>query len=157
MPDKETCMDLILWRHAEAMDGSPDLARKLTAKGEKQAKQAAAWLRSRLPDDARILVSPAQRTLQTARALTEQFEVAESIAPGASPSSVLRAADWPDAGGTVLVVGHQPTLGIVAALLVAGKPMPWSLRKGGIWWLSRRARGGEDQVVVRAVIAPDLL
>jgi phosphohistidine phosphatase len=157
MPDKETRMDLILWRHAEAVDGSPDLTRELTAKGAKQAKQAAAWLRDRLPDDARVLVSPAQRTLQTAQALTEAFEVIDSIAPGASPSSVLQAAQWPDAGGTVLVVGHQPTLGMAAALLVAGKPMPWSLRKGGIWWLSRRARGGEDRVVVRAVITPDLL
>ena len=41
-------MDLILWRHAEAIDGMPDLARKLTPKGAKQAREMAAWLRPRL-------------------------------------------------------------------------------------------------------------
>ncbi|HWA13259.1 MAG TPA: histidine phosphatase family protein [Burkholderiales bacterium] len=150
-------MDLILWRHAEAVDGSPDMARTLTAKGEKQAKETAAWLHARLPKRTRVLVSPAERALRTARALTDEFEVVKSIAPGASPAAVLAAAGWPDAGEAVLVVGHQPTLGMVAAMLIAGEPMPWSIRKSGLWWLSHRVRGEEPQVVVRAVMAPDLL
>ena len=40
-------MDLILWRHAEAEeadDGRPDLERKLTARGERQATRVALWL-----------------------------------------------------------------------------------------------------------------
>ena len=65
----ETTMDLILWRHAEAEDGSPDAKRKLTPRGRKQAKQVARWLKQRLPADARILVSPAIRAMQTAEAL----------------------------------------------------------------------------------------
>ena len=65
----ETTMDLILWRHAEAEDGSPDAKRKLTARGRKQAKQIARWLKPRLPADARIVVSPALRAVQTAEAL----------------------------------------------------------------------------------------
>jgi phosphohistidine phosphatase len=150
-------MDLILWRHAEAVDGSPDMARQLTAKGLKQAKESAAWLRRHLPKQVRILVSPAERTLQTARAFSEEFEVVRSIAPGASATAVLAAAGWPDGESTVLVVGHQPTLGMVAATLIAGEPMPWSIRKGGIWWLSHRVRGEEPQAVVRAVVAPDFL
>ena len=40
----ETAMDLILWRHAEAEVGSDDLARRLTVRGAKQARQMAAWL-----------------------------------------------------------------------------------------------------------------
>jgi phosphohistidine phosphatase len=151
-------MDLILWRHAEAVDGTPDMARKLTAKGAKQAKESAAWLRAHLPKDhVRILVSPAERTLQTARALTDDFEVVKSIAPGAAATAVLAAAGWPDGEDTVLVVGHQPTLGMVAATLIAGEPMPWSVRKSGIWWLSHRVRGEQPQAVVRAVMAPDFL
>lgn len=150
-------MDLILWRHAEAADGTPDMARELTAKGAKQAKESAAWLRGHLPGNTRILVSPAKRALQTAQALTDDFEVVKAIAPGAAAAAVLAAANWPDAGDTVLVVGHQPTLGMVAATLIAGEPMPWSVRKSGIWWLSHRVRGEEPQAVVRAVIAPDFL
>lgn len=150
-------MDLILWRHADAFDGSPDLARKLTDKGVKQARESAAWLQEHLPKHVRVLVSPAERALQTARALTADFEVVKGLAPGASAAAVLAAAGWPEAGDTVLVVGHQPTLGMVAATLIAGEPMPWSVRKSGIWWLSHRVRGEDPQAVVRAVVAPDFL
>jgi phosphohistidine phosphatase len=150
-------MDLILWRHAEAVDGTPDLARKLTAKGQKQAEQVAQWLRPKLPKLTRVIVSPAQRTLQTVKALTEDFEVVRELAPGASPAAVLAAARWPDQTGAVLVVGHQPTLGMVAAMLIAGEPMPWSIKKGGVWWLSHRVRGEHPQVVLRAVTGPDFI
>src|ERR1700747_2477142 len=61
-------VDLILWRHAEAEPGEPDLGRRLTAKGLKQARRMAEWLHSRLPDSARILDRPATRAQQTGRA-----------------------------------------------------------------------------------------
>ena len=150
-------MDLILWRHAEAADGAPDLARKLTAKGVDQAQDVARWLRPRLPRQTRIIVSPAQRTLQTAKALTADLEIVRDLAPGASPAAVLAAAGWPEHKGAVLVVGHQPTLGLVASMLIAGEPMPWSIRKGAVWWLSHRVRGERPQVVLRAVLSPDFI
>lgn len=150
-------MDLILWRHAEAVDGQPDLARELTPKGVKQAKAIARWLTSRLPRQTRIIVSPAERTRQTAAALTDEFEIDRRLAPGAPPTAVLAASGWPEYRGAVLVVGHQPTLGMAAALVVAGEPMPWSIKKGAIWWLSHRVRGEHPQIVLRAVISPDLL
>ena len=150
-------MDLILWRHAEAVDGQPDLARKLTPKGVKQAKAIAQWLSSRLPKRTRIIVSPAERTQQTAAALTDDFEIDRRLAPGAPPTAVLAAAGWPEHRGAVVVVGHQPALGMAAALLIAGEPMPWSIKKGAIWWLSHRVRGKHPQGVLRAVISPDLL
>jgi phosphohistidine phosphatase len=150
-------MDLILWRHAEAAEGTPDLARKLTAEGARQARESATWLRKRLPGNTRILVSPAERTVQTARALTDEFEIANAVAPGASVAAILTAAGWPDADAPALIVGHQPTLGVVAATLVAGQPLPWSIRKSGIWWLSHQGRGEQTRVVVRAVMAPDFL
>lgn len=150
-------MELILWRHAEAVDGQPDLARELTPKGVKQAKAIAQWLKSRLPRQTRIIVSPAERTQQTAAALTSEFEIDRQLAPGAPPTAVLAAAGWPDHRGAVVVVGHQPTLGMAAALLIAGEPMPWSMKKGAIWWLSRRVRGEHAQVVLRAVMSPDLI
>ena len=57
-------MDLILWRHAEAIDlelVGDDMVRSLTPKGEKQAARMAVWLDRQLPDGTRILVSPARR------------------------------------------------------------------------------------------------
>jgi phosphohistidine phosphatase len=148
-------VDLILWRHAEAEEGAPDHARELTAKGNRQAEKIAAFLRPNLPDDLRILVSPATRTQQTVRALTDNFTLAPDIAPGASPQAVLQAAQWPDAEGTVLIVGHQPTLGAVAAQLLGCEGCAFSIKKGGVWWFSQRA--GSAQVSLRLVIAPDFL
>lgn len=149
-------MDLILWRHADAEDSSPDMARALTEKGQKQAAQMALWLRAHLPKGTRILVSPATRAQQTALALTEEFQTVRELAPGASYASVLAAAGWPDAKGTVLVVGHQPTLGHVAALLLTGEPGEWSVKKGAIYWLTNRARAEQSQVVLKAALSPDM-
>lgn len=148
-------MDLILWRHAEAEDGTPDHSRQLTAKGIKQAGKAAEFLRKHLPGDCRILVSPATRTQQTVAPLTDHFTLAPTIAPGASAQAVLHAARWPDAGGTVLVVGHQPTLGEVAAQLLGCDWQALSVKKGAIWWFTRRE--GSSQATLRLVITPDLL
>jgi phosphohistidine phosphatase len=150
-------MNLVLWRHADAENAAPgaaDEGRCLTAKGEKQAKRMAAWLKSQLPEDAEVLVSPARRAQQTAQALTRRFRTSSEIGTAAGPESVLKAADWPEGDGTVVVVGHQPTLGQAAALALTGSPADWSLKKGAIWWIESRGRG---DVVVRAVLAPELL
>ncbi|HZI83258.1 MAG TPA: phosphohistidine phosphatase SixA [Casimicrobiaceae bacterium] len=150
-------MDLILWRHAEAEPGEPDLGRRLTAKGIKQAERVAAWLDGHLPDTTRILVSPADRAQQTALALKRKFRVVDELSPGASAASVLEAAGWPNAREPVLVVGHQPTLGEVAASLLAGQELPWSVRKAAVWWLSNRVRDGTASVVLKVVIGPDFV
>jgi phosphohistidine phosphatase len=154
-------MELILWRHAEAEIGEPDLGRKLTPRGERQARRIAEWLHAHLPDGARILVSPAIRAQQTAKALAQvahrKLEKVEDIAPGASARDVLRAADWPHAKVPVVIVGHQPTLGHVASFLLAGQSQEWAVKKSGVWWLSSRERDGAEQAVLRAVISPDLL
>jgi phosphohistidine phosphatase len=154
-------MELILWRHAEAEIGEPDLGRKLTPRGEKQARRVAEWLHAQLPDSARILVSPAMRAQQTAKALAEvthrKLRTVEDVAPGASVRDVLLAADWPRSKVPVVVVGHQPTLGHVASFLLAGEAREWAVKKSGVWWLSSRERDGEEQTVLRAVISPDLL
>ncbi|WP_018411816.1 SixA phosphatase family protein [Methyloversatilis thermotolerans] len=149
-------MDLILWRHAEALDTVPDATRKLSARGEKQAKQMAAWLKPRLPRNTRILVSPATRCQQTAAALDLEFETSRALFTDASVADLIAATDWPT-GGSVLVVGHQPTLGRVAALLLSGQETDWSVKKGSVWWLSNRVREGQAQHILRACLAPDLL
>jgi len=153
----DDCMDLILWRHADAEDGAPDAVRKLTAKGEKQAERMAAWLKSYLPKDARVLVSPARRAQQTAQALTDDFQTVKEIGVGADATAILVAAGWPDAKGAVVIVGHQPALGETAALLMTGHADYWSIKKGAIWWFSRREREGDYQTALRLVIAPDHL
>ena len=150
-------MDIILWRHAEAEDGIPDATRKLTDKGQKQAQQMAAWYASRLPQNTRILVSPSTRTQQTAAALGREFETVKEVGLATTPGLLLAKAGWPEAEGAVLIVGHQPTLGEVAAFLLSGEERAWSVKKGAVWWISTRVRQGEGQCVLRCVLAPEML
>lgn len=149
-------MDLILWRHAEAEDGAPDKTRKLTAKGEKQARAMAAWLRARLTKDARVMSSGATRAIQTAQALADEPEISPALGVGVSAASILAAAGWPE-NGTVVVVGHQPTLGRIAALLLSGQEQDWSIKQGAVWWITNRVRQDEAQTVLRVAMAPDML
>jgi phosphohistidine phosphatase len=146
-------MELILWRHAEAEDGLDDAKRILTKRGRKQAERVARWLRPRLEGDWRILVSPAERTLQTAKPLDRDFEVEEAVGTSATAAQLLRAARWPRGGENVLVVGHQPTLGQVVAQILDASGGEFSIRKGALWWLAARD-GGE--VLVKAVLGPEL-
>ena len=153
-------MDLILWRHAEALDTQDpgeDLERALTPKGERQAQRMAGWLNRQLPSSTRVLASPARRCQQTAQALERKFKTTDSLAPGATVESLLHAARWPDAREPVLVVGHQPTLGEVAAFLLSGEDAPWSVRKGAVWWLTNRVRDGGAAVVLKVMIGPDFV
>jgi phosphohistidine phosphatase len=141
-------MELILWRHADAEDGSPDMARRLTKKGRKQAAHVAEWLEKRLPKDYVLISSPAVRARETAEALAKP-RLAEALAPGASVKEILQTAGWPEGDSTVILVGHQPDFGRAIAYLVSRRETDWTLKKGGLWWLA------PDEV--RAVISPDLL
>ena len=140
-------MDLILWRHADAEDGAPDLARALTPRGHEQAARVAGWLRRHLPERYRLLASPAARAQQTAAALGTPIVTEESLAPGAAVEAILKLAAT---GGTTVLVGHQPDLGAAIAYLLCGEVRDWSVAKGALWWLT-------DRSTVRAVISADLL
>lgn len=150
-------MDLLLWRHAEAEDGEDDMKRRLTERGHKQAMAMAAWIRAHQPKDLRIIASPAVRTQQTVEALGLPFATNRKIGPDACVSELIAASGWPQGSGSVLIVGHQPSLGRLASLLLAGQETEWSIKKGALWWLSNRVRRSETQTVLRAVIPVELL
>jgi phosphohistidine phosphatase len=153
-------MDLILWRHAEAFEMREvenDLDRALTPKGERQAQRMGEWLNQRLAHSTRILVSPALRCQQTAKALGRKFRTAPELAPDGDAQAVLKVARWPESNEPVLIIGHQPTLGLVAAFLLSSVPQPWSIKKGAAWWIRSRHRENLDQVILQAVQSPDCL
>ena len=145
-------MDLILWRHAEAEDGSPDSARKLTKHGRDQARRVAAWLKPRLPKRCKVLASPAARAQETASALGVRFATRPEIGTDATPAGLIAAIGWPTRSKDVLIVGHQPTLGRVAATLLSGAEADWHFAKGSLWWL--RHVDGETKLF--AVMHPKL-
>ena len=148
-------MDLVLWRHADAEPGYPDSERALTAKGRRQADRVAAWLDRNLPGDALVLASPARRAQETARALPRPRQTIDRLAPGGTAAELLEAAGWPGQRGTVVVVGHQPTLGEVAALILTGGEASWPVKKAAAWWFSSGEHGDAGAVQLRAVIGPE--
>jgi phosphohistidine phosphatase len=153
-------MDLILWRHAEAVEVAPggdDMARVLTPRGEKQAARMAAWLDRQLPDSARIWVSPSRRTEQTAQALERKFRFSPMLGPLGTSEQLLELVQWPHGKGCVLVIGHQPTLGQTIANLLGLNASECSVKKGSLWWLRSREREAGAQTVVVTVQSPEVL
>lgn len=151
-------MELILWRHADAEDPGPqgDAARRLTKKGRRQAERMAEWLRPRIGDEWRIVASPAKRALETVKPLERPVDVSDEVGTAASVATVLKEAGWPDGERPVMVVGHQPTLGEVAAELL-GCEADLGIRKGAVWWFVSRERGGAREILLKAVMNPELL
>jgi len=153
-------VDLILWRHAEAEAGEPDEGRKLTPKGEKQARRVAEWLRNRLPDTAKIVASPARRAQQTAHSLAEashrKIKTVDALGPAATAEEMLGVIGPTKGKGTLVVVGHQPSLGRIASRLLTGRERDWPIKKGAVVWISHRESSGDAEPILRAVISPDL-
>jgi len=148
-------MDLILWRHAQAEAGEPDEGRELSPYGRKQAAKMATWLDRSLSSGCRILSSPALRCIQTVEALDRKFKVVAEVGPQATPHQVLQAIGWPLGSGPVLLVGHQPWIGQVAALLLSGDVQDWTVKKANAWWIANRQRDGAEDLYLRAVLAPE--
>lgn len=155
-------MDLVLWRHAEAIDlelVGDDMLRTLTPRGEKQAQRVGAWLDRQLPASTKVLVSPALRADQTVKALDRKYKTHAALAPLAGVDELLALVHWPNANssGCVLVVGHQPTLGQTVSRLLGMGSTECSIKKGGLWWLRLREREASTEVAVVAVLSPDLV
>jgi phosphohistidine phosphatase len=115
-------VQLYLVRHAEAASGEPDELRPLTPEG----REAARTLGRRLAENGvrpdAVLTSPLLRARETAEELARpaglEVEPDERLAPGATAESICAAAS--ERGETIVVVGHQPDCGRIAAVLTGG-------------------------------------
>ena len=153
-------MDLILWRHAEAEVAAPDqddMLRPLTAKGHKQAARMGEWLDAHLPSRCRVLCSPALRTVQTGERLRRKFKTHHALAPDQPTQELIAATGWPSDRESVLVIGHQPTLGRVMSLLITGQEQGWTLRKAAVCWIAQKAADEDKKNYIRLLLGPDLV
>jgi phosphohistidine phosphatase len=153
-------MDLIFWRHADALDaveGQEDLMRELTPKGEKQAAKMGHWLDCQLPEGVRVVCSPATRAEQTARTLGRKYKLKSDLLPDVTAPDLLEAVGWPHSKMSVVVVGHQPAIGKCIAYLLGIPEGDLAVRKGAVWWLRSRIREGVPQTVVVSVQSPELI
>jgi phosphohistidine phosphatase len=153
-------MDIVIWRHAEAVEwqeGCDDLDRALTARGYKQAIRMAEWLDRQLPESTRIFSSPARRCEDTVCRLDRKYKLHNSLLPESNVGDILTSMQWPTAKGTVLLVGHQPMIGQIIAQSLGLNDSACSVRKGSVWWLRSREREGKRQTVLVAVQSVDML
>lgn len=123
-------MRIYIVRHGEAeraVPGSSDAGRQLTAKGQRQAERVGAALRVLGEVPSVVLTSPLPRARQTAdlavKAMAEKrsrppIRVLDRLAPGACAGDVLAAI--PAEPRSVMLVGHQPTLGALVGALIGG-------------------------------------
>lgn len=133
-----TFKNIIVWRHAEALPVEAvgdDLARPLSAKGQRQAKRMARWLNQHLPDDLLLLSSPALRAFQTAEALKFKINIHPALQPNAALQEVLDCLSEQELQQNALLVGHQPWLGQLLAHLLGLESAETSIEKGATWWL----------------------
>lgn len=145
--------NIVLWRHAQANDifdddsttkndsVQSDLQRALTEKGQCQAADMAKWLKPKLPKDTLLQCSPALRAIQTAEALSDKININQVLKPGASMRDVLAYIIHAKAADSLLIVGHQPWLGQLAAHLIGFSDSELAIKKGAIWWLQLNKNG----------------
>jgi phosphohistidine phosphatase SixA len=121
--------ELILLRHAEAVPierGGNDQDRALSPRGEKEAQAAGLWLAAHGLQPARVLCSPTRRTNETTRLALAAIDrapvpqLAEEIYD-ATPGELLVLLDQHADAGTVMLVGHNPGIERLVALLVEGR------------------------------------
>ena len=120
-------MRVYLVRHAEAAPGEPDDLRPLTSAGRASARELGTRLAAEGIQPGIVLTSPLLRARETAgelgRALDSGVEADERLAPGATTESLREAVA--DRGEEVVVVGHQPDCGRIAAELSGGAEPPF--------------------------------
>lgn len=121
--------ELILLRHAEAVPietTGDDQQRPLSPRGEQEAQAAGLWLASHGIRPRRVLSSPSRRTDETTRLALAAIDgapvpqLAEEIYD-ASPGELLALLDQHGDAETVMLVGHNPGIERLVALLVEGR------------------------------------
>lgn len=121
--------ELILLRHAEAQPATPggeDTVRRLSGRGEQEARAAGVWLKAHGKRPDVVLCSPSERTCATATLALSAMEriPTPQTAPeiyNATPGELLALLDQHGEAHTVLLVGHNPGIERLVALLVEGR------------------------------------
>jgi phosphohistidine phosphatase len=147
-----------LWvlRHAEAEPHGTrsDVQRRLTARGEQQARAAGIALTRIDVDFDAVLFSPKVRARQTAELAAADWQDAQRellrphppLAGGFGAQAALDALSMIDADGRLLLVGHEPDLSRTVGDLTGGRV---DLKKGGLAVVRLEGVGGQLVILLR--------
>jgi phosphohistidine phosphatase len=131
-----------LLRHGEAEDGSPDAARKLTEKGERQSRAAGAALKKLGVKLDGCLASPKVRAADTAKLACEELDVEVQLDPKLAGGPFDPGELTAGIGDDVLLVGHDPDFSMAVHSLTGAQVR---MKKGGLAGVHK----GELKVLLR--------
>lgn len=141
--------EIILLRHAHAESkqaGQDDIDRPLSRQGQAEAEAGGRWLKEHgyVPD--RILYSPARRARETLEQVLLVIGYMEQRQDDriydATPGKLMQLADEHSELGRLLLIGHNPGLEQMAALLSSGQSGDFrGMPAGGIAVLHLSAAG----------------
>jgi phosphohistidine phosphatase len=142
-------MELYVLRHAIALQrGAPevrrDSERPLTDSGAKKMERIARAMRSLKVNPALILSSPYLRARQTAEIVAREFdaesilELSPHLEPGGDQEELMKILGGEYAShDQVMIVGHEPSLSELIAVLLSGdERVAVTMKKGGLCKLS---------------------
>jgi phosphohistidine phosphatase len=162
---------VVLLRHAVAQDrieaaerGLSDAQRELTPKGRSKMRQTARGLKRIIPELNLIVTSPLPRAMQTAVIVADEYrggvtpEQHASLAPGAGADAVIDFLNNRPRALTVLCVGHEPDLSLLASTLLSnGNKSLLTLKKGGACLLEFRRRVAPGRAKLAWLLTPRAL
>lgn len=137
--DQEDTMILYVMRHAEAVEGSDTLQdgwRYLTEKGRAAAEKMSSSIARIGPKPRLTITSPLTRAVQTAEIVAEKacrknvVVASELLLPGADIGELVAYLKGCTDAKRVLLVGHEPQLGLLVATLFGRGVEAISLKKG---------------------------
>lgn len=144
--------EIILVRHAHAEPaaaGQDDIARVLTVRGEAEADSAGAWLKRHAAAPARVLCSPAARARETCERVLKVIGYADVREDAriyeATPATLIRVLDEHADAHPLMLVGHNPGLENLVALLTEGaSDSGRGIPPAGVVWLGLPAEAPMD-------------
>lgn len=150
-------MRLTLIRHAIAEEGADDAARPLSKEGRRRFRREVDGLEALGVRFSRVLHSPKRRAVETAELLAPLADDGLEVVPPLAHAPSEQLLELLDGDG-VAVVGHEPHLSSLLALLVAGDRTLGArleLKKGAVAVLEGEPRPGGMQLV--ALLPPKVL
>lgn len=161
-----TELQLVLVRHAIAEERGPawpdDEQRPLSRDGARKWKRAARGLALVVPVVDQLLTSPLTRTFQTAETLAKalspapKVQLLDTLRPGTRPNALITALKARSPKGTIVLVGHEPMLSELAALLLHLQG-PLEFRKGAAMLLVTNGFGSRGPARLEWFLTPRVL
>ena len=156
-------MELYLFRHGIAENGSPDAGRKLTDKGREKSAAIVRMARNSGAEPSLILSSPYTRAVETAEVAAVEFGYTgpivriESLVPHGTPEAVWNDITDHRSEQCLLLTSHEPLLSCLTAWLLASPSLQVEMKKSAMVRIDVDSFRGTPQGILRWMLVPRLV